>query len=187
MNRGARRGAVDSRRRQRGLSLLMVLIVMAALLIGSAMVLRNTESASLIVGNTTFKDAAVHAGELGINAGFTAIQALASEEANALPTYYATAQPVDATGMPTTVAWGGVPVTTLGNYQVQWVTERMCIAPLPVTDIYGQCQVSQSRQMGSNKGGGALIENDPIKYYRITVRITGPKGTEQFVQSLVSR
>ena len=82
----------------------MVLIMMTALLVGSVMVLRSTEGSQLIVGNTAFKDSAVRAGELGVNGGFTFIQALANEDANALPRYYATTQPVDATtGMPTTV------------------------------------------------------------------------------------
>ena len=78
--------------------------------------------------------------------------------------------------------------TTLGNNRVQWVVERMCNAPLPVSDVYSQCQVSQTQQTGSNRGGwGVAIQNDPVKYYRVTVRVTGPKSTEQFIQSLVSR
>jgi Tfp pilus assembly protein PilX len=179
---------VPTKSRQQGASIIMVMIALTALLLGSATLMRSTESATMIVANTTFKDAAVRAGELGINAGFTAIQALASEETNLAPWYYATTQPVDAAGMPSTVVWAGVPSTAMGNYQVQWVAERLCIAPLPVTDVFGQCQVSQTQQAGSSRGGyGIPIQNDPIKYYRITTRITGPKGTEQFVQSLVSR
>jgi len=174
--------------RQRGLSLIMVLIMMTALLVGTVMVLRSSEGSQLIVGNTAFKDSAVRAGELGINAGFAYIQALGNEDANALPQYYATTQPVDAvTGMPTTVVWAGIPTVALGNFQVQWVAERLCIAPLPVADVYAQCQLSQSDQMASNKAGSPLFLNPPIKYYRVTARITGPRGTEQYVQSLVSR
>jgi hypothetical protein len=95
---------------------------------------------------------------------------------------------VDAAGMPTTVNWSSVPSTTLGNYQVQWVLERLCVAPLPVTDVYGQCQVSQTQQVASYRGGwGTALQSDPVKYYRVTTRITGPRGTEQYVQSLVSR
>jgi Tfp pilus assembly protein PilX len=185
---GATRRARTRPARQRGLSLIMVLIMMTALLVGSVMVLRSTEGSQLIVGNTAFKDSAVRAGELGINGGFTFIQALANEDANSLPRYYATTQPVDATtGMPTTVVWTGVPQVPLGNFQVQWVAERLCIAPLPVADVYAQCQLSQSDQMASNKAGSPLFQNPPIKYYRITARITGPRGTEQYVQSLVSR
>lgn len=185
---GTMRRACAPRARQHGLSLIMVLIMMTALMVGSVMVLRSSEGSQLIVGNSAFKESAVRAGELGINAGFTFIQAMANEDANTMPRYYATTQPVDAaTGMPTTVVWSGIPQAPLGNFQVQWVAERLCIAPLPVTDVYAQCQLSQSDQMASNKAGSPLFQNPPIKYYRITARITGPRGTEQYVQSLVSR
>lgn len=166
----------------------MVLIMMTVMLVGSVMVLRSSESSTLVVGNTAFKESAIRAGEFGINAGFTAIQALADEETNAAPTYYASTQAVDATsGLPTGVAWTAVPSTAVGNFQVQWVSERLCVAPLPVTDVYVQCQLSQSEQMASNKAGSPLFQNPPVKYFRITVRITGPRGTEQYVQSMVSR
>jgi Tfp pilus assembly protein PilX len=173
---------------QTGSSLILVLIVLAIVLVGSAMLMRSTESATLIVGNTTFKDSAVRSGELGINAAFDAIRALPSEEVNVSPWYFASAQATDSSGMPSSVNWASVTKSTLGNYQVQWVVDRLCVAPLPVTDTYSQCQVSQTQQTGSNRGGwGVAIQNDPVKYFRVTVRITGPKSTEQFIQSLVSR
>jgi hypothetical protein len=75
----------------------------------------------------------------------------------------------------------------LGNYTVQWVAERLCTGALPVTDVHAQCQVSQTQQMTSAKAGSPMFQAPPIKYFRITARIVGPKGTEQFVQSLVSR
>lgn len=152
------------------------------------MLMRSTESAALIVGNTTFKEAAVRAGELGINAAFTAVTGLSAEDVNVTPWYYATAQVADAAGLPSGVNWDALTRTSLGNYQVQWLVERLCVAPLPVTDVYSQCQVSQTQQTGSNRGGwGVSVQNDPVKYFRVTVRITGPKSTEQFIQSLVSR
>ena len=166
----------------------MVLVALTAVLVGTAVMLRTSESASMIAGNHAFRAAAVHAGELGINAGLSAVQALSNEEADQAPWYYATSQPVDAAGMPNTVIWSSVPSTALGNYQVQWVVERLCVAPLPVTDVYGQCQVSQTQQVASYRGGwGTALQSDPVKYYRVTTRITGPRGTEQYVQSLVSR
>lgn len=173
---------------QSGASLILVLVVLAIALVGVAMQLRSTETATGVVGNTTFKDAAVRSGELGINAAFDAIKALSSEELDIAPWYYASVQSTDTAGLPTSVNWTNLTRTALGNYQVQWVVERLCNAPLPVTDIFSQCQVSQTQQTGSNRGGwGVAIQNDPVKYFRVTVRITGPKSTEQFIQALVSR
>lgn len=173
---------------QSGASLILVLVVLAIALVGVAMQLRSSETASGVVGNTTFKDAAVRSGELGINAAFDAIKGLSGEELDIAPWYYASVQPTDTAGLPTPVNWASLSRTALGNYQVQWVVERLCNAPLPVTDIFGQCQVSQTQQTGSNRGGwGVAIQNDPVKYFRVTVRITGPKSTEQFIQALVSR
>lgn len=173
---------------QSGASLILVLVVLAIALVGVATQLRSTETATGVVGNTTFKDAAVRSGELGINAAFDAIKALSSEELDIAPWYYASTQPTDTAGLPSPVNWTSLSRSSLGNYQVQWVVERLCNAPLPVTDVFGQCQVSQTQQSGSNRGGwGVAIQNDPVKYFRVTVRITGPKSTEQFIQALVSR
>jgi len=169
------------------MSLLLVLVVLAALMIGSSSVLRSTEGAVAVVANTTFKESAVHAGELGIARAFQGVQALASEEAGIASWYFATTQPVDAAGMPTTANWGSAPSATLGNYTVQWVAERLCTGVLPVTDVHAQCQVSETPQIASAKAGSPTFQNPPIKYFRITARIVGPRGTEQFVQSLVSR
>ena len=175
-------------RKERGASLIVVLIVLAVLLLGSALVLRSGETVTLMAGNSAMRDAAVRAADLGINRAFASVQALSAEETDALPQYYATRQATDASGLPTAVAWGNVPAETLGNYSVQWVAERLCQGTTPVVDVYAQCQVSQAQAAGSNRGGwGTPVESDPVKYFRVTVRVTGPRGTEQFVQSLTAR
>ena len=38
---------------------------------------------------------------------------------------------------------------------------------------------------GSNKAGSLAYKNPPTVYYRITVRVTGPKSAAAFVQALV--
>jgi type IV pilus assembly protein PilX len=174
--------------RQSGSSLVVVLIVLTVLLLGSALVMRSGETVTLMVGNSAQRDAGVRAADLGVNQAFSHVRDLSAEELDAPPRYFATRQSLDSTGLPSTVAWSQVPGESIGNHSVQWVVERMCQGPLPVTDVLAQCQVSQSEEVGSQRGGwGTPVQSDPIKYFRVTVRVTGPRGTEQFIQTLTAR
>ena len=46
-------------------------------------------------------------------------------------------------------------------------------------------QTNDGAAPGSNKAGSATYNNPPTVYYRITVRVTGPKSAAAFVQALV--
>jgi type IV pilus assembly protein PilX len=177
-----------TRARQSGSSLVVVLIVLMVLLLGSALVMRSGETVTLMVGNSALRDAGVRAADLGVNQAFAHVRDLSNEEVDALPRYFASRQSLDGAGLPVTAAWSQIPSESIGNHAVQWVVERLCQGPMPVTDVVGQCQVSQSEDVGSYRGGwGTPVQSDPIKYFRVTVRVSGPRGTEQFVQTLTAR
>lgn len=169
------------------MSMIMVLLCLGAILISAAGLLRSTEASSALVSNKAFKEASIRAGEVGLAAAFQAVRGLVNEEANAAPWYFATVQPSTADGLINLPSWDAIPQTAVGNYQVQWVVDRMCEGVLPIVDIAGQCQVSRNEQMGSNRAGSAVFQSPPIRHFRVTARITGPKSTEQFVQMLVAR
>ena len=99
-------------------------------------------------------------------------------------TVFATRQPEDTNGLPTTINWSSVPTMAVGNYTVQHVIDRLCQVT-PVTDPTGTCMVRDSESAGSNKAGSLAYKNPASVYYRITVRVTGPKSTAAYVQALV--
>jgi len=77
-----------------------------------------------------------------------------------------------------------VAASTVGNYSVQRVVERLC-QTTPVTDPLADCMVREADAPGSNKAGSLAYKAPASVYYRITVRVTGPKSANAFVQALV--
>jgi type IV pilus assembly protein PilX len=170
--------------KQRGVSLLIVLVVLAITLVGSLAMLRSGEVSSMVAGNVSFREAATQASDLGIADAAKALDVQPNFDANIANTYFATRQPEDTNGLPTTINWSSVPTMAVGNYTVQHVIDRLCQVT-PVTDPTGTCMVRDSESAGSNKAGSLAYKNPASVYYRITVRVTGPKSTAAYVQALV--
>ena len=114
------------------------------------------------------------------------LTALANADSAAAGVYYATRQNVDAHGLPT-VNWAGVPATTVSTFRVQYVIERLCQGATPVTNVLSQCLTTESTQDGSKKVGSPAYSGTTAVYYRVTVRVQGPRNAESYVQSLLSK
>ena len=171
--------------RQRGTSTLVVLVVLTVMLVGSLALARITEVATLANGNVATADAAVQASEVGVNTAFGAVKTLASENDNNGGWYFATMQPVDASGIPT-VAWTAAPEVVVGQYRVRYVVERMC-SVAALTDTLSQCLVKQKPQTSSAREGAEQLEPPNSRQFRVTVRVMGPKDTQAWVQAMVTR
>ena len=59
--------------------------------------------------------------------------------------------------------------------------------PLPVASATAQCLTSQSNQDGSKKVGSPAYAGVAAVYYRVTVRVNGPRNSESYVQSLLAK
>jgi hypothetical protein len=57
----------------------------------------------------------------------------------------------------------------------------------PVTDTLRQCLVRQVPQQESSRVGAEAVDPPNARQFRITVRILGPKDSETWVQTLVTR
>jgi Tfp pilus assembly protein PilX len=170
--------------RQAGASLIVVLIVLAVLLIGGIALLRSGEISALVAGNVAFKEAATQSGEVGISNAARAIDAMVDMDVDVPRAYYATRQPEDAQGLPKGVDWAAVPAVTVGNGKVQYVIERMCTVA-PVADPVTSCMVREQAAAGSSKAGAPAYAGLAQVYYRVTVRVVGPKNTTSFLQAMV--
>ena len=169
---------------QRGVALLIVLVVLAIALVGSLAMLRSGEVSALVAGNVSFREAATQATDIGIADAAKALDVQANFDNNIANTYFATRQPEDAYGIPTTINWSSVPTMAVGNYTVQHIIDRLCQVS-PVTDPTASCMVRDSESAGSNKAGSLAYKNPASIYYRITVKVVGPKSTAAYVQALV--
>lgn len=173
-------------RRQRGVTIVVTLILMAVMLLGGIALARLTEVGTLAAGNSAYHEAAVQASEVGVNTAFAAVRSLANEEANSGAWYFAQTQATDTNGVPT-VTWASAPEVVVGQFSVRYVVDRLCSGTLPIGDPIRQCL---NKNVPTDNSRSASAEKpDPIaaKVFRISVRITGPKGTQTWVQSLVNK
>jgi Tfp pilus assembly protein PilX len=166
--------------------MLVVLLLLSVMLLGGMALARLSEVGTLASGNAAFHDAALQASEVGVNTAFAAVRALANEEANAGSWYSATALAKDADGLPSGVNWTNAPELVVGVMSVRYVVERAC-GVTPVTNALRECLVKHIPQTESNSSDKEKLDPPNSKQFRITVRVVGPKGTETFVQSLVTK
>lgn len=173
------------RHAERGVTMIVVLILMAVMLLGGIALARMTEISTLASGNAAFREASLQASEIGTNTAYAAVKTLADENVNAGSWYFATTQAQDANGIPT-VSWTSAPEVVIGPYSVRYVVDRVCTGALPVTDPLRQCLVKQAPQIESATD---RERPDPptARQFRVTVRVTGPKDTQTWVQSLLTK
>jgi type IV pilus assembly protein PilX len=185
---------------QRGMVLLVALVVLVAVMIAGVAMMRSVDTATLVSGNIAFQRAATNAADKGIEAALLMLQQKSTD--NQLgdndPTNGYSASLVAATDSPTgTQSWQefwqaalkdnavNVGTDAFGN-QIWFYVHRVCNTAGAAT--------------GSGCVASPAVTNDnytdhenpvPIKvvtriYYRITVRVTGPRRTESYVQSHIA-
>ena len=195
-------GGISNRQKQRGVVLMIALIVLVAMTLAGLALVRSVDTSNIIAGNLAFQQAATQSGDVGTE---TAITWLAANFAGTTLQQSIPAQGYVASRQDPTVgqSWDSFWTTTLvpagqvvtlaqdastGN-TVSYTIQRMCAqvgdAAVPLTD----CAISQTAATtsGSSKGAGviALQYNNQV-YYRITSRIAGPRNTVSYVQTIVA-
>ena len=199
------------RQRQSGVVLLFALIVMIAMTLAGLGLMRSVGTAVSIAGNMAFQQAATMAGQSGVESAIAWIEANADSsllETNATTrSFYAadglTSAPDPASGVTWGVYWDTVwaksgvrvPSDVLGadsatGNRVFYVIDRLCEGTGAMNSVTAKCArspVNFSSAGSSGASGGIQIESVVQAYYRITVRIQGPRNTQSFVQAVVAR
>lgn len=195
---------------QQGVALIISLIVLAGLSLAGIALVRSVDTTALIAGNIAFRNSATVAGDRGVEAARTWLLAnsgsLSSD--NTAQGYYSTSQDtLDLTGnkTPTVVSddvnWPGttggiinpicLAADSTGNAPC-YVIHRLC-------DASGALDAASCSTMQTSKGGSSLgatrsmatyqerswQELATMAYYRVTVRIAGPRNTVSFIQAFV--
>lgn len=174
-------------RGQRGVTMLVVLILLSVMLLGGLALARMSGVGTQVAGNVSFKERALQASEVGINTAYATVSASSFPESPSQPGwYFSTARTLDANGLPQGADLNQGRLITVGAYEVRYVVERMCSVE-NVTDTLQQCLVRQMDMEPECKGTNCPeIDQPGGKQYRITTQVTGPKGTRTVVQSLVT-
>ena len=195
---------------QKGMVLFIALIVLVAMTLAGIALVRSVDTANVIAGNLAFKQATLHAADLGVEAAVSVLPNIiaTSLDTNLTPAasstnpnywYYATRRELDAQGVPTTkeygatgtataINWSNVPIaSTVAGNEVRVVIDRLCLGPAPVTDLQGKCFSDAPLGGGTKKSGGIVFSGTTTVYYQVTVRVSGPRNTVSMVQAILSR
>jgi Tfp pilus assembly protein PilX len=198
--------------RQRGVALFFALIALVAMSLAAIGLMRAVDASNVIAGNMAFKAATLNASDMGVEDAFDKLGTIVttSLEANYPAgctdacTYYPTLRAPDARGIPTikemtaaspsagaAVNWSSVASVTLpaelAKYEVRYVIDRLCQGPAPVTDLQANCYNEAPQGGGSKKSLGVVFSGTMTVYYRVTVRVVGPRNTLSYVQAVISR
>lgn len=186
------------RRKQRGVSLIIALIALVAMTLAGLALIRAVDTSNVISGNLAFRQASLHATDVGVETALTTLGTIVTTSLDAnypascavgACNYYPTRQAaVNPAGVPTVINWNTVPSTTVdSSYAVQYVIDRLCDGPTPVTDITTKCMHTTGSSVGSKKAGAVSFTSAQQVYYRATVRVVGPRNTVSMVQALYAR
>lgn len=195
-----------------GLALLVALIVLVVMSLAGVALVRSVDTGILVAGNLAFRQSGTHAGDAGVETArswlITNISTLAND--NPAQGYYANSQSnLDLTGNKTPgntsddVAWGG-PGTGIstpwckttaddGGNKYCYIIHRLCDSSGTALDS-ATCTTKTGTKGGSSMGGirpmttyqeASWSDVTSYGYYRVTVRVSGPRNNVTFVQAFL--
>ncbi len=200
---GARSALASGPAGQRGVTLIIALIALVVLTVGALAMTRSSDVSLRMAGNLAFKRDLVNQGERAIATALAELNAggLAAESTRnanrAASNYSATLLASSAQGIPnvllseaafTAAGFSHADITdTSTGVTVRYVIDRQC-AGTGTYDI-AACQAVTAKPppkagdgIKQDKTTGAVTR--PV--YRISVRITGPRGNQTYTQTTVA-
>ena len=195
--------ATASNNRQRGVVLLVALIVLVALTLAGVALVRSVDTANLVAGNMSFHQSAIQAGErsteLAVSNWLQPNNALGNTTLHNDAAGYVAAGTAQspAAGQSWDAYWaalvaGGLTPQTAGGTPdaagntVQYVVHRLC-ATTGAPHLANCAREPASTNTGGSQAAGGLasIGNNRV-YYRVTTRIEGPRRTVAYIQTIVA-
>ncbi len=193
-------------RRQEGLVLVMALIVLVLVTLAGLSMIRSVDTTTLVAGNLAFQQAATRTSDRGVEAAVATLQTLSTGNALAVNdqtnSYFATMSAVDSpdpavaarkdwpTLWANRFAANAAPAVSDGDgNDIQYVIHRLCANAAP-SNAGGNCVTTPGQATGAGSGEDSnevQVQGSGNRvYYRITVRVTGPRRTESYVQAHVA-
>jgi type IV pilus assembly protein PilX len=199
--------AGPARQGQRGVVLMIALIVLVAMTLAGIAMFRQVGTGIIVAGNLAFKDNATSVADLGIEAARAWLMTKGAGDLQVDmpgPSDAPTAQTNGhyfysdwrANFNPATYPWDSNNASTLvtaddgtGN-EVRFVVHRLCaVAGVSINATNQKCV-----QFGTTGGGmshgrvsyGIMRLSSTVQpYFRITVRVLGPRNTQSYVQAMM--
>lgn len=198
-----RTGGLRLPARQEGVVLLITLIVLVAMMLASVALVRAVDTANTVSGNLSFREAALHSGDAGGEAAIAWLESQNGSGALFNHNYamgYSATRADPAAGQSWDDFWSTVlsaeSVTLNGGKPdaagdiVSYSIARMCNAvgdPETVNTDCSKSMVAATNPGASSQGAGDVgLLYTTQYYYRITIRIVGPRNTVSYVQETVA-
>jgi type IV pilus assembly protein PilX len=193
-----------AQRAQRGVILFIALIVLVAMSLAGVALMRSVDTNVLIAGNLAFRQATTALGDNGIEAARSWMSlnnaSLVSNQPGGNTGYWANWQAgLDFTGA-TAATSDDYPWDTEATavtspdpaYAITYVIHRLCETTGEASKA--KCIKASAGAGGSTTGGtkgtvtygvGSLPGTATV-FYRVTVRVVGPRNTKSFVQAVLN-
>lgn len=192
-------------RRQRGVALPVVLIILVVMLISSIYLLKSSNSSTLTASNMAYDANLSMAADLGLHAGYKYLQARANKtmkaqlqenDQTAGSGYLASYDTTEAVSADSFWTNAGTVQAGAGNfvYTVQYVIHRAC----SITGAYNLATNTCIQTTANRLAGGTelppgesqdkdspVYDSAPQLHYIITARIFGPRGGNVVNQMVV--
>lgn len=186
--------------RQRGVVLIITLIIIVAMTLAGMAMVRSVFTTNLIAGNLALQQSATQSGDAGTETAVIWLEnnnIATNLHGNIFASGYAASRQDPAAGQSWEDFWNTIlvpagQVVTLAkdaaDNTVSYTIQRQCNAiGDPSTGIdCSQPQTNSSITSGAKGAGAIALQYNGQVYYRITSRIVGPRNTVSFIQTIVA-
>ncbi len=188
-------------RAQRGVVLIIALVVLVAMSLGGVAILRSVDTSTLIAGNYAFRQGALQGANMGIE---TAINWISQNQSNLgadSTGYYSWTSRLGtqrfAWEEPSSWTNAATVGTDAAGNTVQYVIHRLCTIPGQAGAVTppnpcatnigsGGATAYDAPAEGSSNVGGSSAFTAPTKMYlRVIARSMGPRNSVSYVQAMV--
>jgi Tfp pilus assembly protein PilX len=189
-------------RAQRGVVLIIALVVLVAMSLGGVAILRSVDTGTLIAGNYAFKQGTVQGANAGIEAAIKWIAANKSNLGSNSTGYHSWAsRTIDQRFKWEDPASWNTNVVTVGTdgagNTVQYVIHRLCTTTGPTAPenpanicatnagAGGEATFDSPSEGNSNVTGSNAYTSPPKMYLRVIARSSGPRNAVSYIQAMV--
>jgi len=185
--------SLRARRNQSGVVLFIALIVLVAMTLAGIAIMRSVDTSNAIAGNVAFKQGTLTAADRGFDVAFTFLKnnVLTSLLDQDYPSeaYYAAVSrdpDVDPPDWSDDNVWADANVvgTDAAGNKLSYIIHRLCYDK----GAYSGNYCATTKKTGGAAGNSQSImgfqgDPTPMVYFRVTVRVQGPRDTMSIVQS----
>jgi len=200
MNRFRRHSRPASR--QRGVMLIIALIVLVAMTMAGIAMMRSVDTATIVAGNIAYKQSTVSAADQGLQTGYWWLSSNASGSTlhtNNPGAGYLSSVPTTEPDWMNNGSWANAFALNADNpdaygNRIHYLVHRMCPVPncAPDATCLGNantCGTTPDSTLisgeGIDKSKPAFWTKPPQIHYRITARAIGPRNSVTVVQTMV--